>query len=225
MKKTIFFLTFFLLSLIVHAGEGMWLPILLQQPNEKEMRAMGMRITADDIYSINHSSLKDAIVLFGGGCTGEIVSGQGLLLTNHHCGYGNIQRHSSLEHDYLTDGFWAQSFAEELPNPGLSVTFLVRMQDVTTSALNNVTPRMNESQRDSVIAANSKIIVNEAVKGTHYKASVRPFFAGNQYYLLVTETFNDIRLVGAPPSNIGKFGGDTDNWMWPRHTGDFSVFR
>lgn len=225
MKKTIIFLTFFLLSLGLRAGEGMWLPVLLQQLNEKEMRAMGMRITADDIYSINHSSLKDAIVLFGGGCTGEIVSNQGLLLTNHHCGYGNIQRHSSLEHDYLTDGFWAQALAEELPNPGLSVTFLVRMEDVTAAALRNVTPLMTETQRDSLINANNKLIVDEAIKGTHYKASVKPFFAGNQYYLLVTETYTDIRLVGAPPSNIGKFGGDTDNWMWPRHTGDFSVFR
>jgi hypothetical protein len=225
MKKTIILLTFFLLSLGLRAGEGMWLPLLLQQLNEKEMRAMGMRITAEDIYSINHSSLKDAIVLFGGGCTGEIVSNQGLLLTNHHCGYGNIQRHSSLEHDYLTDGFWAQSLAEELPNPGLSVTFLVRMEDVTAAALKNVTSRMSETQRDSAISANNKLIVDQAIKGTHYKASVRPFFAGNQYYLLVTETFSDIRLVGAPPSNIGKFGGDTDNWMWPRHTGDFSVFR
>jgi hypothetical protein len=225
MRKAIPLLTFFLISFILKAGEGMWLPVLLQQLNEKEMRDMGMRITAEDIYSINHSSLKDAIVLFGGGCTGELVSNQGLLLTNHHCGYGNIQRHSSMEHDYLTDGFWAQSLNEELPNPGLSVTFLVRMEDVTQAALMNVNPTMNENQRDSVISLNNKVIIDDAVKGTHYKASVRPFFAGNQFYLLVTETYNDVRLVGAPPSNIGKFGGDTDNWMWPRHTGDFSVFR
>jgi hypothetical protein len=225
MKKLLSLLTFFLITLVLKAGEGMWLPVLLQQLNEKDMQAMGMRITAEDIYSINHSSLKDAIVLFGGGCTGEIVSNQGLLLTNHHCGYGSIQRHSSLENDYLTDGFWAQSLIEELPNPGLSVTFLVRMEDITKAALKNVTSSMTENQRDSVVATNSKIIVNEAVKGTHYKAVVKPFYAGNQYYLLVTETYTDIRLVGAPPSNIGKFGGDTDNWMWPRHTGDFSVFR
>lgn len=207
------------------AGEGMWLPLLLQQLNEKEMRDMGMRITAEDIYSINHSSLKDAIVLFGGGCTGELVSEQGLLLTNHHCGYGNIQKHSTLEHDYLTDGFWAQSLAEELPNPGLSVTFLVRMEDVTSQALKGVNNKMGQKVRDSIIQANNKAIVKDAVKGTHYTAQVKPFYSGNQYYLFVSETFTDVRLVGAPPSNIGKFGGDTDNWMWPRHTGDFSMFR
>ncbi len=210
---------------MLNAGEGMWLPMLLSQLNEKEMRDMGMRITAEDIYSVNHSSLKDAIVLFGGGCTGELVSDKGLLLTNHHCGYGNIQRHSSLENDYLTDGFWAQRFEEELPNPGLSVTFLVRMEDVTLKALEGVNDKMNQMLRDSIIKSNIKILVKEAVKGTHYAAQVKPFYAGNQYYLFVTETFTDVRLVGAPPSNIGKFGGDTDNWMWPRHTGDFSMFR
>jgi hypothetical protein len=207
------------------AGEGMWLPMLLSQLNEKEMRDMGMRITAEDIYSINNSSLKDAIVLFGGGCTGELVSDKGLLLTNHHCGYGNIQRHSSLEKDYLTNGFWAQRFEEELPNPGLSVTFLVRMEDVTQQSLKGVDDKMNQIVRDSIIRSNIKTLVKDAVKGTHYAAQVKPFYAGNQYYLFVTETFTDVRLVGAPPSNIGKFGGDTDNWMWPRHTGDFSMFR
>jgi hypothetical protein len=203
----------------------MWLPLLLSQLNEKEMHDMGMHITADDIYSINHSSLKDAIVLFGGGCTGELVSDQGLLLTNHHCGYGSIQKHSTLEHDYLTTGFWAQRMEEELPNPGLSVTFLVRMEDVTASALKGVNDRMSQKVRDSVIQSNNKIIIKEAVKGTQYTAQVKPFYNGNQYYLFVSETFTDVRLVGAPPSNIGKFGGDTDNWMWPRHTGDFSMFR
>ncbi|HNX43921.1 MAG TPA: S46 family peptidase [Bacteroidales bacterium] len=225
MRKTFSLITFLLISLLLKAGEGMWLPVLLQQLNEKEMRDMGMRITAEDIYSVNHSSLKDAVVLFGGGCTGELVSDQGLLLTNHHCGYGSIQRQSSLEHDYLTDGFWAQSQAEELPNPGLSVTFLVRMEDVTKAVLQNVLPGMTERRRDSVTASNCKKIIEEAIKGTHYKGNIKPFYAGNQYYLFITETFTDIRLVGAPPSNIGKFGGDTDNWMWPRHTGDFSVFR
>ncbi|MEI6060946.1 MAG: S46 family peptidase [Bacteroidota bacterium] len=214
-----------LFTTISRAGEGMWLPMLLSQLNEKEMQTMGMRITADDIYSINHSSLKDAIVLFGGGCTGELVSDQGLLLTNHHCGYGNIQKHSSLEHDYLTNGFWAQRMEEELPNPGLSVTFLVRMDDVSRQALQGVEAAMNQKTRDSIVQSNSKVLVNEAIKGTHYSAQVKPFFGGNQYYLFVTETFTDVRLVGAPPSNIGKFGGDTDNWMWPRHTGDFSMFR
>jgi hypothetical protein len=227
MKNKILILCIFLSlsTKILNAGEGMWLPMLLSQLNEKEMRDMGMRITAEDIYSVNNSSLKDAIVLFGGGCTGELVSDKGLLLTNHHCGYGNIQRHSSLEKDYLTNGFWAQRFEEELPNPGLSVTFLVRMEDVTQQSLKGVDDKMNQIVRDSIIRSNIKTLVKDAVKGTHYAAQVKPFYAGNQYYLFVTETFTDVRLVGAPPSNIGKFGGDTDNWMWPRHTGDFSMFR
>ncbi len=212
-------------SQLVRAGEGMWLPILLGQLNEKEMRGMGMRISAEDIYSINNSSLKDAVMLFGGGCTAELVSDQGLILTNHHCGYSNIQRHSSLDHDYLTDGFWSQSLAEELPNPGLSVTFLVSMKEVTTEVLAGVIPNMTEAQRDAFIKSNSDVLNKEAVKGTHYKATVKSFYSGNQFYLFLMETFTDVRLVGAPPSNIGKFGGDTDNWMWPRHTGDFSVFR
>ena len=216
---------FSLFTNLSRAGEGMWLPLLLSQLNEKEMHDMGMHITADDIYSINHSSLKDAIVLFGGGCTGELVSEQGLLLTNHHCGYGNIQRHSSLEHDYLTNGFWAQRLEEELPNAGLKVTFLVSMEDVTRQTMKGVNENMSSKVRDSIIRANSKALAQEAVKGTHYAAQVKPFYGGNQFYLFVTETFTDVRLVGAPPSNIGKFGGDTDNWMWPRHTGDFSMFR
>ncbi len=227
MKNKILILCIFLSfsTKMLNAGEGMWLPMLLSQLNEKEMRDMGMRITAEDIYSVNHSSLKDAIVLFGGGCTGELVSDKGLLLTNHHCGYGNIQRHSSLENDYLTNGFWAQRFEEELPNPGLSVTFLVRMEDVSVQSLKGVTELMTQKKRDSIIQFNINVLVKEAVKGTHYNAQVKPFYAGNQYYLFVTEIFTDVRLVGAPPSNIGKFGGDTDNWMWPRHTGDFSMFR
>jgi len=226
-NKIILVSSFLFLSarILLHAGEGMWLPMLLSQLNEKEMRDMGMRITAEDIYSVNHSSLKDAIVLFGGGCTGELVSDKGLLLTNHHCGYSNIQRHSSLENDYLTNGFWAQRLEEELPNAGLSVTFLVRMEDVTIQALKGADDNMNQAFRDSIIQVNIKTLVKEATKGTHYNAQVKPFYAGNQYYLFVTEKFTDVRLVGAPPSNIGKFGGDTDNWMWPRHTGDFSMFR
>ena len=227
MKRTIFLISLIFIQLLKtsFAGEGMWLPLLLSQLNEKEMKTMGLRITADDIYSVNHSSLKDAIVLFGGGCTAELVSDQGLLLTNHHCGYGNIQRHSSLQYDYLTDGFWAQSLGEELPNPGLSVTFLVRMEDVTQQVLQGVETTMTEAARTATIETNSKTLVKEATKGTQYNASVRAFYKGNQFYLFVTETFKDVRLVGAPPSNIGKFGGDTDNWMWPRHTGDFSMFR
>lgn len=226
MKKT------FLISLLtilvifkVSAKEGIWLPMLLQQMNESDMKSMGMRISAEDIYSVNHSSLKDAILLFGGGCTAEIVSDQGLLLTNHHCGYGAIQKHSSLEQDYLTDGFWANSLAEELPNAGLSVTLLISMADVSSQVLQGVNAGMRESTRDSIVNKNIHLIENKAVEGTHYKARIKPFYYGNEFYLFITETFTDVRLVGAPPSNIGKFGGDTDNWMWPRHTGDFSVFR
>lgn len=207
------------------ADEGMWIPMLLGELNEAEMQAMGMRITADDIYSVNHSSLKDAILIFGGGCTGEVVSDEGLLLTNYHCGYSRIQSHSSLENDYLTDGFWAMSNEEELPNPGLSVTFLKRMEEVTDRVLDSVSPGMNETLRNAVIKRNIARIEKEAVEGTHYKAVIKPFFYGNRYFLFVNEVFTDVRLVGAPPSNIGKFGGDTDNWIWPRHTGDFSVFR
>ena len=202
----------------------MWIPMLLQY-NEKEMQEMGMRITADDIYSINHSSLKDAIVLFGGGCTGEIVSDYGLLLTNHHCGYDYIQQHSSVEHDYLTDGFWAMDRSQELPCPGLTVIFLREMRDVTAQVLNEVTSEMTEAKRQATISENIKKIIAKVEKETKYKASVKPFFLGNEYYLLLNEEYTDVRLVGCPPSNIGKFGGDTDNWVWPRHTGDFSVFR
>ena len=209
---------------IAKAGEGMWIPMLLQY-NEKEMQEMGMRITADDIYSINHSSLKDAIVLFGGGCTGEIVSDQGLLLTNHHCGYGYIQKHSSVEHDYLTNGFWAMNRGEELPCPGLSVIFLREMRDVTEKILYNIDVDMPEDERQAKIDENMKKLIAKFEKETNYKVSIKPFFLGNEYYALFNETYTDVRLVGCPPSNIGKFGGDTDNWVWPRHTGDFSVFR
>ena len=226
MKKKLTILLFLLVSSrIIIAGEGMWLPILLGQLNEKEMRDMGMRITAEDIYSVNQSSLKDAVVLFGGGCTAEMISSQGLLLTNHHCGYSNIQRHSSLERDYLANGFWAQRKEEELPNPGLSVTFLISMKEVTSEVVTGILPMTNEKERDAIVKRNFEKLVAEATKGTHYKASVKAFYNGNQYYLFLTETFTDVRLVGAPPSSIGKFGGDTDNWMWPRHTGDFALFR
>ena len=209
---------------IAKAGEGMWIPMLLQY-NEKEMQEMGMRITADDIYSINHSSLKDAIVLFGGGCTGELVSDQGLLLTNHHCGYDYIQKHSSVEHDYLTNGFWAMNRGEELPCPGLSVIFLREMRDVTAQVLEGISIDMPEDERQAKVDENMKKIIAELEKETTYKVSIKPYFLGNEYYALFNETYTDVRLVGCPPSNIGKFGGDTDNWVWPRHTGDFSVFR
>ena len=206
------------------AEEGMWIPILLNR-NIDRMQAMGLKLSAEDIYSINHSSLKDAIVMFGRGCTGEIVSPEGLLLTNHHCGYGSIQSLSTLERDILTDGYWAAEKSKELPVKGLTVTLLVRMEDVTAKTLEGVTEKMTEKERSDRIRQNATVIVNEAVKGTQYEASIKPFYNGNQYYLFVTEVFKDVRLVGAPPSSIGKFGGDTDNWMWPRHTGDFSVFR
>ena len=224
MKRLLLSLAILLTSAMAFAGEGMWIPMLLQH-NEKEMQEMGMRITAEDIYSINHSSLKDAIVLFGGGCTGEIVSDYGLLLTNHHCGYDYIQQHSSVEHDYLTDGFWAMDRSQELPCPGLTVIFLREMRDVTDKVTFNVNDDMEETERQRLIDENIKKLVADVEKTTDYKVSVKPYFLGNEYYLLLNEEYTDVRLVGCPPSNIGKFGGDTDNWVWPRHTGDFSVFR
>lgn len=208
-----------------HAKEGMWLPYLLKQLNEGEMQSMGMKLSAEDIYSVNKSSLKDAVLIFGGGCTGELISNQGLLLTNHHCGYGEIQSHSSVEHDYLTDGFWAMSKEEELPNPGLTATFIVSMKDVTDLVQDSLSKDMSEDQRNVVIKRISKRITSKAEEGTHHDAEVRPFYNGNQFVLIITETFKDVRLVGAPPSSVGKFGFDTDNWVWPRHTGDFSMFR
>ena len=226
MKKTFALIAAVLLALpsTVRADEGMWIPMLLGR-NEAAMQKAGMRISAQDIYDINNASLKDAVLLFGGGCTGEFVSDEGLVLTNHHCGYSFIVRHSTVEHDYLTNGFWAKNREQELPCPGLSVTRLVRMEDVTDRVLDGVSDDMEESKRQSVIDGNIEATCKEATEGTHYKAIVKPFYYGNQYFMYVNEVFTDVRLVGAPPSNIGKFGGDTDNWMWPRHTGDFSMFR
>ena len=207
------------------ADEGMWLPTLIGQ-RIADMQAKGLRLSAEDIYSINQASLKDAVVLFGGGCTGELVSGEGLLFTNHHCGYSQIQQHSSVEHDYLRDGFWAMNRSEELPNKGLTVSFLERMEDVTAAVLKGYGPGMDEARRDSVVRANSEALINRATAdGKGLRASVEALYYGNQYFLFVYRVFRDVRLVGAPPSSIGKFGGDTDNWMWPRHTGDFSIFR
>ena len=226
MKKTILSLLILLnfLPYFMKAEEGMWPPVLLNQ-RISEMQKLGLKLSAEDIYSINNSSLKDAIVQFGGGCTGVLVSANGLLLTNHHCGFGSIQRQSSLEHDYLTNGFWAGTTEAELPNPGLTVTFMIRMEDVSEKVLEGVTPYMSEKERGDIIKKNIDRIEKESVKGTGYEAKVKPFYYGNQYYLFINEVFRDVRLVGAPPSSIGSFGGDTDNWMWPRHTGDFSVFR
>ncbi|WP_339739196.1 S46 family peptidase [uncultured Sunxiuqinia sp.] len=208
------------------ADEGMWLPSLIHKLNIGEMQEMGMELSADEIYSINNSSLKDAIVaLDRGSCTGELISAQGLLLTNHHCGFDEIQTHSSVENDYLQDGFWAKTKEEELPNPGKTVSFLVRVEDVTDQLLEELEDDLNFAERNAAIQRKSFEIQKEATDDTHYDARVQSLFEGNRYYLFVYETFRDVRLVGAPPKSIGKFGGDTDNWMWPRHTGDFALFR
>ncbi len=226
MKKT---LTIILLTVLAglsaRADEGMWLPSLISQ-RITDMQEKGFRLNAEDIYSINEASLKDAVVLFGRGCTGELVSPEGLLLTNHHCGYSQIQQHSSVEHDYLKDGFWAMSREEELPNKGLSVSFLERMEDVTELILKGYEPGMSESERVAIVKENSKVLIEQVSKeGKGFRATVEALYYGNQYFLFVYRQYDDVRLVGAPPSSIGKFGGDTDNWMWPRHTGDFSMFR
>ena len=222
---TITLLLTILVAPAMRADEGMWIPLLVEKYNIRLMQEKGFKLTAEDIYSVNKACMKDAIVKFGGGCTGEVISSDGLLITNHHCGYNQIQKHSTLEHDYLTDGFWAMSQENELRNPGLSVTFLKRMEDVTEKVLKGVTSEMDYSERDKLIDSNISGIRKEATDGTGYSAVVRPFYMGIQYFLFVNEVFRDIRLVGAPPSAIGKFGGDTDNWIWPRHTGDFSLFR
>ncbi len=207
------------------ADEGMWLPSLISQ-RIGDMQEKGFKLNAEDIYSINQASLKDAVVLFGRGCTGELISPEGLLITNHHCGYGQIQQHSSVEHDYLKDGFWAMSRDEELPNKGLTVSFLERMEDVTDRVLEGYSPEMTEAQRAELVKKNSKAIIDEVTKeGKGLRATVEALYYGNQYFMFLYREYADVRLVGAPPSSIGKFGGDTDNWMWPRHTGDFSMFR
>jgi len=223
--KIVFSLLLLIASTPAFSNEGMWLPNLLKKLNEPEMKSLGMRISAEDIYSINNSSLKDAVVHFGGGCTGEIISSQGLLLTNHHCGYGQIQRHSSPENNYLEYGFWANDFSEELSNPGLTATFIVRIEDVSAQVLEGISNDLDGSDRQSAIDKR----INEIKEGLDLKsfedASIRPFFEGNEYYLFITKTYRDVRLVGTPPSFIGKYGADTDNWVWPRHTGDFAIFR
>ena len=214
-----------MLSWNARADEGMWLPSLISQ-RIADMQEKGFKLDAEDIYSINKASLKDAVVLFGRGCTGELISPEGLLLTNHHCGYAQIQQHSSVEHDYLKDGFWAMNRDEELPNPGLSVSFLERMEDVTEAILEGYEAGMNEDQRAKLVKKNSAALIEKVTKeGNGLRATVEALYYGNQYFLFVYRQYDDVRLVGAPPSSIGKFGGDTDNWMWPRHTGDFSMFR
>src|SRR5574344_1451373 len=230
-KRWILLLAVALLSWPVVADEGMWLLPLLKMQKFPEMQALGLTLQYADIYSPDSASLKDAVVLFGGGCTGEIVSSDGLLLTNHHCGYGSIQRHSTLEHDYLTNGFWAMTRDQELPNPGLTVTFIEKIDDVTDyikaelkkdtdpNSMNFLSPKYLDSLAEMRIG--KKYLSDHP--GT--EVEIKPFYDGNVYYMFTKKVYQDIRLVGAPPSSIGKFGADTDNWMWPRHTGDFSVFR
>ncbi len=224
MKSLRILLLFISIQLTAQQG-GMWIPSLLQGMNEQEMSSLGSKLSASDIYDVNNSSLKDAIGHFNGGCTSEIISDKGLILTNHHCGFSQIQSHSSVENDYITNGFWANNYKEELPNEGLYIDFIVRIEDVTTQVLNGVTDEMSTKEKQSKIDSNSSIINKVAKKEEWQKSKIKAFYKGNQYFLFITETFEDIRLVGAPPVSIGKFGSDTDNWVWPRHTGDFSMFR
>lgn len=224
-KKLIAFLTFIVCALKGIADEGMWLPQLLQTLNEKQMKKMGMKINASDIYNINKGSLKDAIVSLGGFCTGEVISDQGLVLTNHHCGFDAIQNHSSLENNYIQNGFWAYNKQQELQNPGLYVSFIISIDEVTNTVLKGINTSMSEKERQTIIEKNINQLKKDYKKETYQDLIIRPFFDGNKYYLFLTETYKDVRLVGAPPAAIGNFGKDTDNWMWPRHTGDFSMFR
>ena len=225
MKSTLkIFIFIFIINPISRADEGMLIPSLIAA-FESEMKAKGMKLSAKDIYNVNSSSLKDAIFHFNGGCTSELVSEKGLLLTNHHCGYSQIQSHSSLENDYIKYGFWAKNLSEELPNPGLTATRIVRIEDVTDGILKGINEKLKPKQKDSIVKANMNAILAKAMKNNHYEAEIKAFNYGNDYYMLVKETFFDVRFVGTPPNSIGKFGGDTDNWVWPRHTGDFSVFR
>ena len=212
-------------SIITSAHEGMWLPMLVKRLNHAEMRANGLNLTAEELYDINNASVKDAIVSLGGFCTGELISNQGLMMTNHHCGYDAIRTHSTVENDYLTDGFWSMTREEERTNPGLTAAILVRMEDVTDKVMSELTDDMTESQRAAKAKEIGSALAKEATEGTVQNAYVRSFFHNNEYYLFVFNTYQDVRLVGAPPSSVGKYGGDTDNWMWPRHTGDFSLFR
>ena len=216
----------------VRADEGMWLPMFVERLNYVDMQKMGLQLTPEELYSINHSSLKDAIVGLGSTprptgffCTGEIVSEHGLLFTNHHCGYGAVQKLSSMEHDYLHDGFWAKDYSEEIPAPDMTASFLIRMEDVTKDILGVVTDDMDWEARNVAIAAKIKELQNAASEDGKYNPVIKGFFEGNEYYMFVYQVYTDVRLVGVANESIGKFGGDTDNWMWPRHTGDFSIFR
>ncbi len=204
---------------------GMWIPSLLKGMNETEMKNLGMKMSAKEIYDVNQSSMKDAVPHFNGGCTSEVISPKGLILTNHHCGFSQIQSHSTVDHDYLTDGFWAYKMEDELPNKNLTVAFIVKIEDVTTLVLEGTAALTSESEKQNKIQENITALTNSLPKENWQENKIRTFYEGNQYMLFVTETFTDVRLVGAPPSSIGKFGSDTDNWVWPRHTGDFSLFR
>ncbi len=226
MKKLLVAIAAVLFAMPAWADEGMWLLPYLNRLNIRDMRALGLKLKAEDIYSVNSNSLKDAIVIFGGGCTGEVVSAEGLLLTNHHCGYGQIQALSTVERDFLKNGFWAMSRTEEIPAPGLSVTFIRRMEDVTDMVLGAAANMGNGEERDGIIEANQRTVGDEfKARFPDWAVEIRPFMGGNQYFAIMTERFTDVRLVGTPPNSMGKFGGDTDNWMWPRHTDDFSMFR
>ena len=223
MKKIL--TVFVLISFVVRADEGMWMPQLIEALNIKDMKKNGFKLSAEQIYSINKASMKDAVAIFGGGCTAEVISNKGLILTNHHCGFSSIAALSSVENDYLKNGYWAMKSSEEINCPGLTVTFIKRIEDVTVKVMENIKPGFSEIQRDSVIQVNIKTLEKLAKVNNHYDSFIRPFYYGNEYYLFVVEIFKDIRLVGAPPESIGKFGGETDNWVWPRHNADFSMFR
>jgi len=224
-NKLSLLIVFIFISFQTFADEGMWLPQLLQTLNEKQMKKLGMKINASDIYNINKGSLKDAIVSLGGFCTAEVISNQGLILTNHHCGFDAVQNHSSLDHNYIRDGFWAYNKNQELQNQGLFVSFIISIDEVTNTILKDVNNNLSEKERQSVIDKNIAQLKKDYKKETYQDIIIKPFFEGNKYFLFVTETYKDVRLVGAPPASIGNFGKDTDNWMWPRHTGDFSMFR
>ena len=225
MKKLLRVLVLFVSFPIFAQQGGMWVPSLLKGMNEQEMKSLGMKMSVADIYDVNTSSLKDAVPQFNGGCTAEVISSKGLLLTNHHCGYGEIQSHSTVEHNYLQDGFWAKSYEEELPNPDLEVTFIVSIHDVTKDILKGTETLTSEADKKALVQKNINDLQKSYQREAWQSVMIRTFFEGNQYMLFVTESFEDVRLVGAPPSSIGKFGSDTDNWVWPRHTGDFSLFR
>lgn len=227
MKKLslIVLLTISVFQVNLHAKEGMWIPLLVEELNYDDLKASGFKLTAEDIYSINKACLKDAIVMFNGGCTAELISKDGLILTNHHCGYGQIQKHSTLENNYLKNGFWSKSRDEELPNPDLSVLFLTEIQEITSKVINGLPKGLNNEERQEALAYRIDSLEAVIYDSLQQDASIEKFFEGNQYFLFLYKEYTDVRLVGAPPASIGNFGGDTDNWVWPRHTGDFSIFR